>query len=64
VADDPNTFPQLSSMLSTQFFNNFVNMSFMSPLPEGSMDKLNEAILEFTSLFAQFMLLGYFEVSD
>jgi hypothetical protein len=37
-------------------------MSFMSPLPDGAMDKLNEAILEFTSLFAQFMLLGYFEV--
>mmetsp|Transcript_37038 Transcript_37038/g.62990 ORF Transcript_37038/g.62990 Transcript_37038/m.62990 type:complete len:532 (-) Transcript_37038:117-1712(-) len=38
-------------------------MSFMSPLPDGSMDKLNDAILEFTSLFAQFMLLGYFEVA-
>jgi len=35
----------------------------MSLLPEGAVDKINEACLDFTTKFSQYMLLGYFEVA-
>jgi hypothetical protein len=33
----------------------------MSFMPEGAMDKMNEAITNFTAKFAAFMVLGFFE---
>ena len=35
----------------------------MSFLPEGAIEKINAACLDFTSKFSAYMLLGYFEVS-
>lgn len=35
----------------------------MSFMPEGAMDKINEACLDFTTQFSAFMLLGFFEVA-
>lgn len=37
-------------------------MSF-SPLPEGAMEKIGERSAEFSALFSQFMLLGFFEMA-